>query len=213
MKKPPAFLALCVIGIVLGLSSLCCGGIGVASPIVQDRLSAMQEQQMQSDPGAGAGDATEMIRRMRAQQRATMPYTVALSLFGLVFGLSLVSTSALALATRPNARRWFGATLSVGFVWTLLQGLGNGFIQYRTGLATQEMMRGAMPTGGSGPDMSSVMAMSLAGGLCWVFVIALVKLLYFGGGVLYLHLRGVELLFSPDHAGTGVDEALGPRGD
>jgi len=213
MKKPPAFLAATIVGIVLGLFSFCCGGVGVISPIAQERMSAFQEQQMQSDPGAGAGDATEMMRRMRAQQRAIMPYTIASSLVGLLFGLCLVATAALALSLKPKGRRWFGWVLSAGFVWTLLKGVGDGWVTYRTGTASREMFQGMMPTGGSGPDMSSVMAMSLAWGLCWVFALALLKLLYFGGAALYMRKPEVVVLFSPAQAGTGVDETLGPRGD
>jgi len=211
MKKPPAFIAVCVLGIVLGALSFCCGTYGAAAPLIQNQMSENQRGQLAGIPG-GTGVENSVVR-MQEEMSRLMPYTVGSAVLSLLFGLLLLTTSSLSLALQTQALRAFSWVLAAGFLWSMMKAAGDTWITFRTAEMMRQMMQGATGGMAGAGEMDGIMGATMAWGMCWVIGLTGVKLLYFGGAFIYLRSDEATRFLGADGSAAASEPAYSPRGD
>lgn len=202
-KRPVSILAITILGLCLGMLGACAGTAGILGQLGQDALQD-QQRALLSGSGQNQEQVEANIRMQEAMREALEPYTPALiaqATLNLLASLGLLAASVLLLMWKPIAPATFMLTVAANAFVDIGGAVLQAIVQRHSMAAMQAGLAEVTAAGPQPPGMdqmmegiagATTMATMCIGGL-WI----LLKLAYYGSGVMVLRKDENRALFAP----------------
>jgi hypothetical protein len=202
-RRPGWLTAICVIAIVIGILGLFNGLFGLAGVLFGQQLQSAITPA--APPGMSQGMQKvqqDFQNEMQAVQGRFFAALLTSALFRIVVAAALLLGGVLCLSLKPQGRQLltlaFGLAIGFEICHVILQSLIN--MEMMTALnAFIEGFLQEMPQGQRGPPqefVTGLMRTSIVAGFVFQYVIALVKLVLYSFGLIYLQRAPIKALFT-----------------